>query len=46
MIHGMCSHHYCGKCMKHNTLVDVLEDSCENFNKFNKYEYRSYKRGE
>ena len=43
MIHGKCSHYYCGNCIKHNTSVDVLEDACETFNVFNQYEYRSNK---
>lgn len=43
MIHGMCSHFYCGKCVKHNTSVDVLEDACKTFNVFNRYEYKSNK---
>lgn len=43
MIHGKCSHFYCGKCVKHNTSVDVLEDACEIFNVFNQYEYKSNK---
>lgn len=46
MIHGKCSHHYCGECIKHNTFVDVLEDGCMDFLKFNKYEYQSNKRGD
>ena len=43
MIHGKCSHFYCDKCTKHNTSVDVLEDACVEFLKFNRYEYNSNK---
>ena len=39
---GKCSHFYCGNCKAHNTSVDVLEDGCGDFNKFNAYEYRTY----
>lgn len=41
-IHGQCSHFYCDKCMKTNVVVEALDDSCENWNKFNPYEYRGY----
>lgn len=39
-IHGKCSHFYCGRCVEHNTSVDVLEEACRNFSVFNKEEYR------
>lgn len=39
-IHGKCSHFYCGRCVAHNTSVDVLEEGCKSFSVFNKEEYR------
>ena len=39
-IHGKCSHFYCGRCVAHNTSVDVLEEGCKSFSIFNKEEYR------
>lgn len=41
-VHYKCSHFYCDKCMKSNVVVEALDDGCENWNKFNPYEYRGY----
>lgn len=40
-IHGKCTHYYCEYCMKKSKVVEnVLKESCDDFLKFNAFEYR------
>ena len=44
IIHGKCSHFYCGNCVKTESKVDALGEGCKFYMSFNKYEFLGNKK--
>ena len=42
---GKCNYWYCEKCLLKEEKKDVLEAKCNDFQKFNKHDYRKIKKG-